>query len=224
MAVLGPGESASRESTTRQWAEFQEILDLAREGSDTALGEILQGCRQYLLLVANCELEPELRVKSAASDLVQDTFVSAGEHFRSFRGATAEEMLAWLRQILLHHLASDRRRFFTTKKRQAHRDRSLDSLHDSAIRLQLAADTRTPSRHAIHGEERQMIERALQRLDDRQRLVIQLRHREQLRFEEIAQRMEISTSAARRLWARALDRLRRELPTSCLGASEEDWP
>jgi RNA polymerase sigma-70 factor (ECF subfamily) len=192
------------------------VLGLARDGSGQALGELLEGCRQYLLLIANQQLEPELRVKSAASDLVQETFVSAGRHFQAFRGTTEEEFRAWLRRILLHHLVSQRRRFLVTQRRNARRDVSLQSVCSSAIqpKLTLAAETSSPSAHAILGEELQLIERTLQNLGDRQRYVIELRHRDQLSFGEIAQRLDISTSAARQLWARAVKRLKQQIASS----------
>ena len=48
------------------------------------LGPLLDECRQYLLSVANQELGPELRSKTGASDMVQETFLSAGRHFCDF--------------------------------------------------------------------------------------------------------------------------------------------
>ena len=38
-------------------------------------GRLLDGCRQYLLMIANQVIGPEIRAKVGASDLVQDTFV-----------------------------------------------------------------------------------------------------------------------------------------------------
>ena len=45
---------------------------------------MLNGCRQYLLMVANEVIGPELRAKCAASDLVQETFLEAQRHLRIF--------------------------------------------------------------------------------------------------------------------------------------------
>src|SRR5262245_20956863 len=77
----------------------------AREGSSEALGQLLEGCRQYLLLVANQQLDPGLRDKLGPSDLVQETFLDAQQDFRHFHGHTEPELLAWLRRILLNNLA-----------------------------------------------------------------------------------------------------------------------
>jgi hypothetical protein len=57
----------------------------------------LDGCRQYLLLIANEMIGPELQAKFGASDLVQDTFIEAQRHLAGFRGTSNAEMRAWLR-------------------------------------------------------------------------------------------------------------------------------
>ena len=52
-------------------------LAAARTGSSEALGQALQACRGYLLLLAERELDPDLRAKGGASDVVQETFLEA---------------------------------------------------------------------------------------------------------------------------------------------------
>ena len=76
------------------------FLAEARAGHDSAVGRLLEAARLYLLLVANRELPPDLRPKVGPSDLVQETLLRAHRHFGQFRGATEDELLAWLRQIL----------------------------------------------------------------------------------------------------------------------------
>ena len=61
-------------------------LAAARGGSSDALGQALEACRGYLLTIAQHELDPGLRAKAAASDLVQETFLKAQLHFSDFQG------------------------------------------------------------------------------------------------------------------------------------------
>jgi RNA polymerase sigma-70 factor, ECF subfamily len=79
----------------------QQLIMEARLGSQPSLGRMLESCRQYLLLVANQELRPELQGKVGASDLVQESFLEAQRDFAGFEGQTEAELLAWLRRILL---------------------------------------------------------------------------------------------------------------------------
>ncbi len=191
--------------------DLLDVLYLAQRGSAEALGELLEGCRQYLLLVANAELDPKLRAKVGGSDIVQDTMLAAQQHFVDFRSSTEAELLAWLRRILLNRLEALRRQYFQTEKRCLDRELSLDGRSFSSFEPGLVANTVSPSSHAIRREEAQLLDRALSRLPERDRLVIQLRHIERLSFEQIARQLDLSTPATRQLWGRCIQRLQREL-------------
>src|SRR5262249_51752356 len=99
-----------------------QLLAAARGGSREALGEALEACRAYLLHVARGELPPELRAKGGASDLVQETFLDAQRALDRFRGESEEELLAWLRQVLVHKVANFRRHYQQTGKRNVSRE------------------------------------------------------------------------------------------------------
>ena len=86
-------------------------LAAARAGSREALGQVLETFRSYLLLVADRELDAELRAKGGASDLVQDTFLEAQRDFDCFHGNSADELRAWLRRLLLNNVANFTRQY-----------------------------------------------------------------------------------------------------------------
>ncbi len=79
-------------------------LEEARDGSPEAMGRLLEDYRQYLLLVAQRELDPALRAKGGASDLVQETFLEAQRDFPQFTGTRDDELRVWLRRLLLNNL------------------------------------------------------------------------------------------------------------------------
>ncbi len=97
-------------------------LPAARAGSTEALGQLLEACRGYLLLIAEQEIDPELRAKGGASDLVQETFLKAHRHFDRFQGDSETELLAWLRRLLLNNLANFARQYRDTNKRRLGRE------------------------------------------------------------------------------------------------------
>src|SRR5690349_19237943 len=99
--------------------EVARWLAEARGGVLDSLGQALEACRGYLLSIAQQELDPELRAKGGASDLVQETFLKAHRHFAQFHGTAEEELLAWLRRLLLNNLADFRRLYHETQKRDA---------------------------------------------------------------------------------------------------------
>lgn len=189
--------------------EYDETLARAQTGCPQALGALLEGCRQYLLLVANAQLEGSLRTKAGASDLVQETFLKAQRNFTRFAGETESELLAWLRTILLRNLADLRRRYHGSAKRRLRREVPLDSVdargragHRSGSAIEEACDT-------LIEEEAGRVESALQGLPDDYRRVLEYRHRHDLSFQEIGVLLGRSPDAARMLWRRALVSLSR---------------
>jgi RNA polymerase sigma-70 factor, ECF subfamily len=187
-------------------------LPQARAGSREALGEVLEAYRAYLLLIANRQLDPELRAKGGASDVVQETFLEAQRDFAGFHGHSEDELQAWLRQLLLHNVANFARRYRGTDKRRLNREVGLEPETPSGQGDRgLAADTPSPSGHAIADEEVRALHAALEKLPDDYRQVIVWRYQEGLGFDEIAQRFERSENAVRKLWFRAVERLEQEL-------------
>jgi RNA polymerase sigma-70 factor (ECF subfamily) len=182
------------------------LLAAARGGSADALGRAFEACRAYLLLVAERELDPALRAKGGASDLVQQTFLEAQRDFPRFAGASADELRAWLRQLLRNNLANFARHYRTSGKRRLDRETV-----DSRGWADLPADTTSPSGRAAARERDEALEQALARLPDDYREVLVLRYREGCRFEEIARRMGRTANAVRKLWGRAVERLQAEL-------------
>jgi RNA polymerase sigma-70 factor (ECF subfamily) len=188
-------------------------LTEARAGSREALGKVLLAARQYLISIARQELDPDLRAKNSPSDLVQETFVEAQRAFGQFQGDTEAELLAWLRQLLLHRVGKLRRSFRDTHKRRLAREVALggDSSCEGPAGGLAAANMLSPSGEAMEHEQDRALQAALKRLSDDYRRVITLRYQEELSFEEIGRLLCRSPDAARKLWARAVERLQEEL-------------
>ena len=193
-------------SKSKSSSPVGEWITAARNGSGDALGQLLETCRQYLLLVANKELNPGLQAKVGASDVVQETFLKAQRHFDCFEGGTEAELLAWLRRILLNNLANLTRHYHQTAKRSARHEVTLSE----AVLIDLAkggAPTPSPSKVAIAREEDGTLQRALAELPDHYRQVIVWRNWENRSFAEIGHDLGRTAPAARKIWARAIEQL-----------------
>lgn len=184
-----------------------EWIRRARAGSDDALGRVLEECRPYLLLVANKALPPELRGKAGASDLVQDTFLQAQAEFGRFRDESEEELLAWLRAILLNKVANLKRHYCGTAKRRLGREVPIVEGAFGEPRPDVADAGTSPGSQLVAEEEDAALARALDHLSAEHRDVIAWRNFERLSFEEIGRRLGRSAGAARKLWVRAVERL-----------------
>ena len=134
----------------------------------------LEPFRSYLRLLARLQLDPRLRARLDASDLVQQTMLQAHKALKNFRGKTQAELAAWLRQILarnLAHAARDHRR----AKRDISRERSLElAVNQSSARLEawLADDQSSPSKKAQRNEDVLRLATAVEKLPDAQREAI----------------------------------------------------
>jgi RNA polymerase sigma-70 factor (ECF subfamily) len=184
-------------------------MDGPAEPADTLLAR----CREYLRLLARLHLDPQLHGKLDASDVVQQTLLSAHENRAQFRGHTEAEFLAWLRQILANHLAGAVRRFHAGQ-RDVSREHSLEGgLDESAARLDLwlAADQSSPSQQAMRHEQHLRLADALARLPNDQRLALELHHLKGCPVALVAEQMHRSKTAVVGLLYRGLKQLRQLL-------------
>jgi RNA polymerase sigma-70 factor (ECF subfamily) len=192
-----------REARIEQW------IREARSGSTDSLENLVRECRNYLLTIANRSLSHAVRRKLGASDLVQDTLVEAVRDFSDFQGDQLGELLAWLRGILLHNAANTSRHYEQTDKRDVSREVSFEN-HGHDV-LQLTDTAISPLSGMASRELDSQLSDALSRLPTDMRLAIELRNRDRLSFHEIGVEMGRSADAVRKLWARAIEKLRTEL-------------
>lgn len=142
---------------------------------------------------------------------MQETFLEAQRDFAHFQGTTEKELLAWLRCLLLHNVGNFTRQYRATARRAVDREVVLEADGSSdAPRPDLAAAVPSPSGQAMEREQAAALHQALERLPANYRQVITLRYLEERSFEEIGQLMNRSPDAARKLWARTMERLRHE--------------
>ncbi len=192
----------------------EELLRRARAGDQPSLGDLLEGYRSYLTLLARLQINRRLRGKADPADLVKETFLEAHRSFPRFRGTSERELASWLRQILAGNLADLTRRFLRAKRRDVRLERELAAEMDQSSRVLeqgLAAPHSSPSQQAVRREQDVLLAEALARLPEAYREVLILHHLEGLGHPEIARRMGRTVDSVKNLWARALGKLRRSL-------------
>lgn len=188
---------------------FRELLTAARAGCQVSVGELIANSRDYLLLIANADLEVELHRKVGASDVVQETLLKARNELAAFRGNSWAEFIGWLRAILKNDIRQVRRSFSGTAKRELNREQSLSTLKSEATSID-----KTPSVQMMADEQAMALNSAMQRLSKRHYDVIRLRNWDQMKFDEIGVKLDCSADAARKLWSRAIFALQKELGTN----------
>jgi RNA polymerase sigma-70 factor (ECF subfamily) len=200
--------------TQTEGCEPEQLLASARAGDELALGRLLERYRNYLSLLARFHLRRRLQSKLDASDLVQEAFLGASRDFRQFRGDSDRAFTAWLRQILANVLANMVRHYEGTKQRDVRLEKRLEEqLEQSSVAMAaaLVAPEASPSQHASRRELAVLLAEALESLAPEERELLILRHFEGLTFNVVAERLGRTLDSVKKMWPRALTRLRRAI-------------
>lgn len=206
-------------STSRSRCRPEQLIAEARQGSDDRLGQLLDTYRNYLHLLAKTQIDKKLRGRVSPSDVVQETMLGAFRDFAQFQGDNERQLLAWLRQILIHRLHAFVQEHILALKRDVRREISMDrvgfALARSTMNLQaggfLAGLGPSPSGLAMQREAAVVLADHLAKMSAEHREVIELRNLQGLPFEAVAERMDRTAGAARMLWMRAIRTLREAL-------------
>lgn len=194
-------------------AEVDALIEKARTGDASTLGELLGSYQNYLRLLARIEIGRRLQGKVDASDVVQETFLEAHRHFANFQGHATGQFTQWLRAILAATLANTVRRYLGTQARDLRLERELAADLDQstcALAQMLVDPHSSPSQQVMRGEQTLLVAEAMARLPEDYQSVLVLRHLEGLTFPQVAERMGRSVDSVEKLWLRGLTRLKRE--------------
>ncbi len=195
----------------------ESLLREAKAGTPDCLGALLQLYGNYLKVLAAGQLDRRLSARIGPSDIVQETLLEAHRDFAAFRGTTRQEFLAWLRKILVNNLSRTAERHLHAAKRDVRREVAIpvltEALNRSAGRLEavLADSATSPSSNFDRQENALIVADQLAELPRDYREVLTMRHLQGMSFDEIAECLNRSPGAARMLWLRAVEALRKGL-------------
>jgi RNA polymerase sigma-70 factor (ECF subfamily) len=192
-----------------------EVARLREAGPDRerALGEVLERHRRRLLKMVHLRMDPRLRARLGASDVVQETFVEVARRLPAYLADPRMPFFLWLRFLTAERLIAAHRRHVLAARRDARRERGPGALEPTseAIADQVAAGGTTPTEGAARAEARARVLEALEGMDPDDRRVLAMRHFEELSNVETARELGIEESAASKRYVRALGRLREVL-------------
>ncbi len=180
-------------------------IGAAKEGDREVLGQLLDDLRACLCAFARGRLDPQLRVKISASDIVQEAALEAIRSFTSFRGQSRADLHRWIQGIVENRARTANRSYRLTGKRGLSREVRLDeAAHEQRGPRLEDGFVRTPSSCACRHEELSQLRDALRELPPRYEHVIHLRNELRLSFLEIAAILDCSENAAQKTWSRAI--------------------
>ncbi len=196
--------------------QTQELLSGARAGDGQAIEHLLDRHRDSLRKMVGMRLDQKILRRVDVSDVVQDVLIEANRRLQSYLANPAMAFHLWIRQIAKDRIIDAHRRHRVSGKRSVDREQVMaaqGAFDQSTIELvaQLRDRELTPAAAATQRELAIQVQAAIERLEDRDREIILMRHFEQLSNQDIAQALELTEPAASMRYLRALKRLRVEL-------------
>lgn len=196
--------------------DTQHLLDQARDGQPAAVDRLLDVHREPLRRLIGLRLDPALAARVDASDIVQDVLLEAHRRLAEYLRNPVMPFRLWLRHIAQDHVIDAHRRHRQAQRRSLDREQPIVPavLADhSSMELagQLLDGERTPASEAIQRELQRRLDAAIGELDDDDREIILMRHREQLANQQVAEALGLTEAAASMRYLRAIRRLRAAL-------------
>ena len=194
-------------------AATADLLRQAAAGDRDSLGRLLDQDRDRLSRMVALRMDPRLRGRVDASDVVQDACMEAGSRFGEYLQQTSMPFFVWLRLITQQRLAQLYRQHIGAQMRDAGREvsiyhRALPAATSEALAAKLLGKLTQPSQAAIRAEAKIRVQLAIGELSPMDREILGLRHFEQLTTGEAARELGISEDAVKKRHLRALERLR----------------
>jgi RNA polymerase sigma-70 factor (ECF subfamily) len=212
------------------WPEQPQIdplLEQARCGDAEAVERLLTVHRDPLRRLIALRLDPALAARLDASDLVQDVLLEAHRRLQDYLKNPSMPFHLWLRHIAKDHIIDAHRRHRQAQRRSLDREQPIVPAvladHSSyELAGQLVDPELTPASEAIRRELQRRLDTAVAELDEDDREIILLRHREQQSNQDVARALGLSEAAASMRYLRAVRRLRDALlPGTDMGEAKK---
>lgn len=194
----------------------QELVIAAKRGDASAIDRLLTRHRESIRRLVDLRLDPAVRQRLDASDIVQDVLIEAHRRLSDYLADPKMPFHLWLRAMAKDHMIDAHRRHRVAARRSVDRERPLvvrpsagESTLDLAARLQ--GQEMTPATAATWQELNRRFHAACEQLDEQDREIVFMRHFEQLSNSEVATALDLSPQAASMRYLRAMRRLRSKL-------------
>lgn len=193
--------------------ETQALLAQAVGGDPQACERLFERHRPRLHDFVDTHLDPQLRARLDASDVVQDALLEMARRLPDFLQRRPMPFRLWLCKTAYERLLMLRRRHVGAARRSVRREVQLPDRSSLVLARNLMAPNSSPSRRLSQQEQAQRVQQAVGQLPEADREILLMRHAEDRSYEEIGCILGIEAATARKRAGRALVRLHRILAT-----------
>ena len=186
----------------------EQLLRQAQAGDRRAFEELFARHRPYLQQVVALRLDPRMRQRIDASDVVQEAQLEAFRRLGDFLERRPMAFRLWLRKTTQERLLMLQRFHRRSARRSIDREVGLPDASAFALVQHLFAAGSSPSKRLEKLEIARHVRDALTQLAEADREILIMRNLEALSNQDVAEILEIEPVAASKRYGRALLRLR----------------
>ena len=193
--------------STYQDTDNNELLQRARDGDQGAFNDLFLKHRAELRRFVDLRLDPRVRTRVDASDIIQDTHIEAFRRFNNFFDRKPMPFAIWLRKNAYERLLNVQRDHIATARRSINREHRLPDA-SSVMIYQFAVDQNgSPSERLLEKEFQRRVADTMAELPEADRELLLLRNVEGMSHQDIGYLLDITSATARKRYARALIKL-----------------
>jgi RNA polymerase sigma-70 factor (ECF subfamily) len=200
--------------------ETQGLLREAAAGDRRAFDQLLARHRKSLCKFVELRMDPKMRTRVDASDVVQETQLEAFRRLPDFLKRQPMPFHVWLRKTAYERLLMARRQHVGADQRSVGREVPLPDRSSLLLAARLVPKGSTPSQRLGRRELALRVHQILQRLAASDREILLMRNIEERSYQEIACILDLDLTAARKRYGRALFRLHELLVDDGLTGSQ----
>ena len=173
-------------------SETTRLLEQVRDGDRDAFEKLFARHRPYLRQVVSLRLDPKLRARVDASDVVQETHLEAVRRLPDYLERRPMPFRLWLRKTAYERLLMIERHHVDAQRRAVGREVALPDRSSLQLFGQLLAAGSTPSQQLSRAELARRVRQAVACLADIDKEILLMRNLEGLSNHEVAQVLEIT--------------------------------
>lgn len=182
MSETNPNENSShRVNASASSLEDDGFVERALKGDESAYKDLMQKYDRPIFF----HVRKMIKEKELVEDLVQEVFMKAFKNLPTYSNDYA--FSTWLYRIATNHTID----YLRKKKLQTLSINDPYKTKDGEVEIQLPDDTYATDKRIIKKERKKIVQDAISNLPEKYRAVIQLRHMEELSYDEISDELDL---------------------------------
>lgn len=173
--------NSSRENASASSLEDDKLVAAAAKGNQEAYKQLLEKYQKPLYF----HIKKMVKDHEQVEDLVQEAFVKAFDNLGSYN--TNYAFSTWLYRITTNHTID----YLRKKKLQTMSIHQPVKTKEGEMSVQLQDDHAATDRNIIRKQRQKIIRNAIKNLPEKYRQVIEMRHLEELSYQEISEHLDL---------------------------------